>query len=367
MKKKITLFTLLLLLVALATQVSHGQMGGGDQMGGGQMGGGQMGGGQMGGGQGGYGGGGGQMGGGQGGYGGGGGQMGGGQMGGGQGGYGGGGGQMGGGQGGYGGGGGQMGGGQAGYGDGGGQMGGGQGGYGGGGGQMGGGQGGYGDGGGQMGGGQGGYGGGGYGQNQQYSNGQSGSNSSKSYGNSNSSSGDISNYKVDAKEPKVEEVKPLYESKADEGSLGTGTAFEVFRSKTYVKNPLELRDPFKRKINKKKGVVQGKSKIPGLYQNIDTNIENKSVESIRIVGVLIGDERRALARIAKPGSSGSGGAGNKEQTESAVFYLKEGMRVGPNGAEVKAIVPGGVVLVEKIRNVYDQDEYLETVIPVSSD
>jgi hypothetical protein len=160
-----------------------------------------------------------------------------------------------------------------------------------------------------------------------------------------------------------------YEYKSDE-STGSSTAFEVFRSKTFVKNPLELRDPFKRKINKKKGMVQGKSKIPGLYQNIDTNIENKSVESIRIVGVLIGDERRALARIAKSNDSGGpkgpGGSGGKDG-DGPVFYLKEGMRVGPNGAEVKAIVPGGVVLVEKIRNVYDQDEYLETVIPVSSD
>jgi type IV pilus assembly protein PilP len=208
------------------------------------------------------------------------------------------------------------------------------------------------------------------GQYQQYQNGQSsgyGSGSNSSNGSSGSSNGDFSTYKVDVKEN--EEPKPLYESKADESTLGSGTAFEVFRSKTYVKNPLELRDPFKRKINKKKGMSQGKIKIPGLYQNIDTNIENKSVESIRIVGVLIGDERRALARIAKAGSSGGpgGSGGGKEQTESAVFYLKEGMRVGPNGAEVKAIVPGGVVLVEKIRNVYDQDEYLETVIPVSSD
>jgi hypothetical protein len=35
--------------------------------------------------------------------------------------------------------------------------------------------------------------------------------------------------------------------------------------------------------------------------------------------------------------------------------------------DVKAILPGGIILVEKIRNVYDQDEYLETVLPVSSE
>ena len=53
--------------------------------------------------------------------------------------------------------------------------------------------------------------------------------------------------------------------------------------------------------------------------------------------------------------------------DSNVYYIKEGMKLGENGAEVKAILPGGIVLVEKIRNVYDQDEYLETVIPVSND
>ncbi len=133
--------------------------------------------------------------------------------------------------------------------------------------------------------------------------------------------------------------------------------YNLFRSKTYVKNPLELRDPFKRRINKKKGSNIQRGKVPGVYTNFTENIENKSVESIRIVGILIGNDRRALAKIAS----------DKGGLESEIYYLKEGMRVGTNGAEVKAILPGGVVLVEKIRNVYDQDEYLETVIPVSGE
>lgn len=70
------------------------------------------------------------------------------------------------------------------------------------------------------------------------------------------------------------------------------------------------------------------------------------------MGVLIGPERRAMARVS----------GAKDS-----FIIKEGMHIGPNQAEVKAILPGGVILVEKIRNVYDQDEYLETVLPVSSE
>jgi type IV pilus assembly protein PilP len=67
---------------------------------------------------------------------------------------------------------------------------------------------------------------------------------------------------------------------------------------------------------------------------------------------MIGKERRALAKVA-------GG--------TDTFIIKEGMKLGQNGAEVKAILPGGIVLVEKIVNVYDQEEYLETVLPVSTD
>lgn len=126
-----------------------------------------------------------------------------------------------------------------------------------------------------------------------------------------------------------------------------------FKGKTLVKNPLDLRDPFKRKINKKKSSLR-KGISDGYFTNIIGSIESKPIESIRIVGIMIGAERRAMAKV-------------QGDTDNNTYYLKEGMRVGPNGAEVKAILPGGVVLVEKIRNVYDQDEYLETVIPVSND
>lgn len=143
----------------------------------------------------------------------------------------------------------------------------------------------------------------------------------------------------------------------DNSNSESGTAFKLFKSKTYVKGPLDLRDPFKRRINKKKGSLD-KSKIndTGIYNNQSDRIEEKPVENIRIVGVMIGKERRAMAKI-----SASGKLGND------VYFIKEGMKIGPNGAEVKAILPGGVVLVEKIRNVYDQDEYLETVLPVSNE
>ena len=123
-----------------------------------------------------------------------------------------------------------------------------------------------------------------------------------------------------------------------------GTPSGPFKSKTLVKNPLDLRDPFKRKMNKKKsGLKRGTS--DGYFTNIMGSIESKPVENIRIVGIMIGAERRAMAKV-------------QGDTDNNTYYLKEGMRVGPNGAEVKAILPGGVVLVEKIRKVYYQDEYL---------
>ena len=136
--------------------------------------------------------------------------------------------------------------------------------------------------------------------------------------------------------------------------------FNLFKSKTYVKNPLELRDPFKRRINKKKAQAsqnKTKNQLLGIYSNINNAIESKPIESIRIIGVVLGSDRRALAKVA----------GEEEGEKENVYYIKEGMKIGENGAEVKAILPGGIVLVEKIRNVYDQDEYLETVIPVSND
>jgi hypothetical protein len=125
-----------------------------------------------------------------------------------------------------------------------------------------------------------------------------------------------------------------------------------FRDKTKIERPFELRDPFKAPQSKaeknkaKEGYfLSGK----GQYSNIkEENV--KSIENLKVVGVLIGRERRAMV---KSGDNGS------------IIILKEGMKIGEDGAELKAILPGGVILVEKIINVYGQEEYLETVIPIS--
>lgn len=134
-------------------------------------------------------------------------------------------------------------------------------------------------------------------------------------------------------------------------------SYKFIHSNTYVKNPLDLRDPFKRKMSKRKSTqtTQKNGLITttrGFYKNYDDSIENKPVEQMKIIGVMTGADRRAMAKIG---------------TAPETYILKEGMKIGPNQAEVKAILPGGIILVEKIRNVYDQDEYLETVLPVSSE
>jgi Tfp pilus assembly protein PilP len=127
---------------------------------------------------------------------------------------------------------------------------------------------------------------------------------------------------------------------------------EFFEGKTKIDNPFELRDPFKAPQGKTEAV----QKKQGFYisgQGQYSNIQAKTVDDIndiRLVGVLIGKERRALVTIG----------GGKD-----VIILKEGMKIGQDEAELKAILPGGIILVEKIVNVYGQEEFLETVIPIS--
>lgn len=126
---------------------------------------------------------------------------------------------------------------------------------------------------------------------------------------------------------------------------------------TSIKNPLDLRDPFKRtrrRLRKRKKNYGGYL-TEGKYSNLPS-ITTYPLNQIRIVGVLLGKNRRAIAKVA---------LSQDGQMGPDSYMIKEGMKIGENGAEVKAIVPGGIVLVEKIRNVYDQDEYIETIIPVS--
>lgn len=129
-----------------------------------------------------------------------------------------------------------------------------------------------------------------------------------------------------------------------------------FKDKTKIENPFELRDPFKSPQSKtdakeknSKGYFQSEK---GSYSNVNqVDLTQMSVDSVKVVGVLIGKERRAMIRVSND--------------VKEVIILKEGDQIGPDKAELKAVLPGGIILVEKMTNVYGQEEYLETVIPIS--
>lgn len=154
------------------------------------------------------------------------------------------------------------------------------------------------------------------------------------------------------------------------GAAPARTAKNFFKDKTAIENPFNLRDPFKapqvKSETKREGrgfSVTGK----GQYSNIeDANLNTVNIADIKVVGVLIGKERRAMVNLTPGASSASGGPGAAAAVKNTkVVILKEGMKLGSEGAELKAILPGGIVIVEKIVNVYGEEEYLETVIPIS--
>ncbi len=129
---------------------------------------------------------------------------------------------------------------------------------------------------------------------------------------------------------------------------------DIFKDKTKIDNPFELRDPFKAPQAKSEGKTSKQGYFvsgQGSYTNIaESSVQDITPQDIKVIGVLIGKERRALVNL---------------KGEKAVVILKEGMKLGRDEAELKAILPGGIILVEKIINVYGQEEYLETVIPIS--
>tara|TARA_R110002049_G_scaffold227376_5_gene399586 strand:+ start:1530 stop:2030 length:501 start_codon:yes stop_codon:yes gene_type:complete len=136
------------------------------------------------------------------------------------------------------------------------------------------------------------------------------------------------------------------------------------RTQTTITNPFEMRDPFKRRALKLKSSSTKDYKLDKtIFSNLPT-LDGVPLDQIKITGVILGDARRAIAKIDK--SSGSDGQGAADPA-APTFVIKEGMKLGFNQAEVKAILPGGIVLVEKIKNVYDQEEYIETIMPVTMD
>ncbi|MCY4643670.1 MAG: hypothetical protein OXB88_03540 [Bacteriovoracales bacterium] len=142
------------------------------------------------------------------------------------------------------------------------------------------------------------------------------------------------------------------ESKEPTPSVKKPRVSNFFEGKTEIPDPFSLRDPFKPLLKKVKKKRLEKSTIiskDGVLKD-SFALEKISLDEISIQGIYVGENRRAVASAG--GKSGS-------------FLLKEGMKIGPNNAEVKAILPGGIVVVEKIKNIYDQEEYLEIIIPIS--
>tara|TARA_B100000886_G_C20303526_1_gene440748 strand:- start:25 stop:489 length:465 start_codon:yes stop_codon:yes gene_type:complete len=131
--------------------------------------------------------------------------------------------------------------------------------------------------------------------------------------------------------------------------------YDFFKGeKTEIKEPFKLRDPFKRPLirGEKKVISSIPNKVDeNSYSNIPS-ISALSIEDLSIVGLMLGKNRRAIV---------------KSKNAKETFIIKEGMELGDDKAIVKAIMPGGVVLVEKIKNVYDQFEYLETLLPITNE
>jgi Tfp pilus assembly protein PilP len=125
---------------------------------------------------------------------------------------------------------------------------------------------------------------------------------------------------------------------------------DIFEKHTSIKKPFELRDPFQPPKLETKGQTERKKRFSGIWdyeQRLESDVK---IEEIKITGVLIGKNRRVLIQTK---------AGKKP------FTFKEGETIGPNGPVIKAILPGGIILVEQIENIYGEPEYIETVIPIS--
>lgn len=127
--------------------------------------------------------------------------------------------------------------------------------------------------------------------------------------------------------------------------------------KTNIRNPFEMRDPFRMELPAIERPERDRIRTDFNFSNMPS-LDNVPLDRIRITGILLGENRRAIAKVVR-----SGGL-EEEVLSDESFMLKEGMKLGEYDAEIKAILPGGVVLVEQILNVYDQYEFIETILPV---
>ena len=127
-----------------------------------------------------------------------------------------------------------------------------------------------------------------------------------------------------------------------------GKIEDVFKGQTSIKDPFKLRDPFQTPKFKSKTQQKRKERARGILDNVKKLSQPDNLDTMSIVGVLIGKERRVIVKVG-----------------ADTFSLKEGDSYGRNGPEIKAILPGGVILVEKITNIYGENEFIETIVPIS--
>ena len=153
-------------------------------------------------------------------------------------------------------------------------------------------------------------------------------------------------------------VQASIESEVDE-SLRSGDYHFFENQNTNIRNPFEMRDPFRTEAARARKSEEISRKRRSDFTNLPT-IAEVPVERIRITGILLGETRRAVAKTIERSSEDGG----EEVLSEDSYILREGMTIGQYGAEIKAILPGGVVLVEEILNVYDQLEFIETILPL---
>ena len=133
-------------------------------------------------------------------------------------------------------------------------------------------------------------------------------------------------------------------------SVHAGKLDNLFKDHTTIEKPFELRDPFQSPKFQSETTKKNKEKSSGVMDNQVRLDGEVNLSEVKIVGVLIGKERRVVIKVQEKGP----------------YTLREGEKLGFNGPEIKAIMAGGIILVEQITNIYGEAEYIETIIPISN-
>lgn len=122
----------------------------------------------------------------------------------------------------------------------------------------------------------------------------------------------------------------------------------MFDKYTTIPKPFELRDPFQKPSLKSKSKQRRDQGIKGVWNEEEKFNGNFDIDKIQITGLLIGKQRRVLIKI-----------------NGKDYKFKEDESIGRGGPKIKAILPGGIILVEQVNNIYGEPEYIETVVPIS--